>query len=72
MSTSKIIPLAKALQRITASYTGLGTSLCVKLTSQMVSRFAHLKDKSVVAISTLLDPLFKKIPFTDICAVEKM
>ncbi len=36
------------------------------------TRFACLEDKSVVAIATLLDPRFKKIPFTDICAVEKM
>ncbi len=39
----------------------------------MTTRFGPgLEDKSVLALATLLDPRFKKLPFTDHRAVERM
>ena len=38
----------------------------------MVTRFANIEEKGVIAVATLLDPRFKKIPFTSESLVEKM
>ena len=73
VSASKILPLARGLQRLTATHTGTCSALCDKLTSQMTTRFGpNMEEKTVMAIATLLDPRFKKIPFRDARAIDKM
>ena len=74
VSASKILPLARALQKLTATHAGgIGGMLSRELTAQMASRFGSgMEDKKVIAIATLLDPRFKKIPFHDRGAVERM
>ena len=73
VSASKIIPLARGLQKITASGRSGTSSLALRheLTAQMATRFANIEEKGVVAIATLLDPRFK-IPFSSDSAVERM
>lgn len=74
VSASKILPLARGLQKVTITNKSNGNCfhLCEKLMSQMKSRFANMEDKGVVAVSTLLDPRFKKIPFASESSIEKM
>ena len=76
VSASKVIPLARGLQKVTQSLTahstGIGLELCHKLTSQMASRFISIEDRSVLAIATILDPRFKKIPFSSDSTVQRM
>ena len=72
----KVIPLARGLQKVTQSITahstGIGLELCHKLTSQMASRFISIEDRSVLAKATILDPRFKKIPFSSDSTVQRM
>ena len=70
VSASKVLPLARALQRLTSGYVGIGSKLSDKLAEQMSTRFSNMEDKAVLAVATLLDPRFKKIPF--LSAVDKM
>jgi hypothetical protein len=66
VSSSVIIPLCKSLQRITASRTDSPAySLCEKLVEQMNRRFRYMDGNRVIAAATILDPRFKKLPFTD-------
>ena len=67
ISASRIIPLARGLQKLVntmSQSTYMGTALRQKLTEQMASRFQNLEEKGVLAIATLLDPRFEKIPFS--------
>ena len=71
ISASKIIPLSKALQRLTTSYTGSVSALCNKLTTNMRDRFLYMEENTIIASPTLLDPRFKKLAFTDKTAAER-
>ncbi len=69
LTASKIIPISRALQRFTSSNK---TTLSVNLTRQMAFRFpAGMEEVHLIALPTLLDPRFKKVPFTSRSAVEK-
>ena len=73
ISASKIIPLARGLQKITNSHsTIICSTLRFNLIAQMSTRFANLEEKMVIAIATLLDPRFKKITFTNPTVVQQM
>ena len=76
VSASKIIPLVRGLQKLTASncttQDGICSLLSQRLTSQMASRFQNLEEKIVIGIATLLDPRFKKIPFSNATAIQQM
>ena len=73
VSASKILPLAQGLQKLMTSYTGIGWMLAEKLIAQMSTRFgSNMEEKSVLAVATLLDTRFKKIPFSNNGAVERM
>lgn len=74
VSVSKILPLARGLQKVTMSNKndGICLELSEKLLSQMSHRFSNFEDKAVVAVGTLLDPRFKKIPFASETSVDKM
>ena len=71
ISASKIIPLSKALQLLTTSYTGSVSALCNKLTTNMRDRFLYMEENVIIASPTLLDPRFKKLAFTDKTAAER-
>ena len=71
VSASKIIPLARGLQKITASANNM-TPFHQELVSHMATRFTGIEEKHVTAIATLMDPRFKKIPFTSNGTVERM
>ena len=61
VSASKMIPLARGLQKITASTTSTQrTPFRQELTVQLANRFTGIEEKHVVAIATLLDPRLKK------------
>lgn len=69
VSASKIIPLARGLQKLVSCHLSTTTnsiikSLGEKLVAQMATRFGGLEDKPVLAMATLLDPRFKKVPFS--------
>ena len=73
VSASKIIPIARGLQKVITSLSaGICTGLCEKLISQMATRFRNLEEKGFIAIATLLDPRFKKIPFLNQSSVQQM
>ncbi|XP_011405235.1 PREDICTED: zinc finger BED domain-containing protein 1-like [Amphimedon queenslandica] len=62
VSSSKIIPLAKGLQRCSSnSNNKISEALC----SQMSGRFLNMEANVLIASATLLDPRFKKIGFSD-------
>ena len=71
VSASKIIPLARGLQKFTASDNNM-TPFHQELVLQMATRFIGIEEKYVTAIATLMDPRFKKIPFTSDGTVERM
>ena len=69
VSASKVIPLARGLQKLVTTHQSSSTDtiaqlLAEKLIAQMSNRFVGLEDKSVLAVATLLDPRFKKVPFS--------
>ena len=71
VSASKIIPVARGLQRITSQSISLFCSdLRDHLLSQMATRFSNLEEKHVIAIATLFDPRFKKVPFTNQSCIQ--
>ena len=73
VSASKILPLARGLQKLMTSYTDIGWMLAEKLIAQISTRFgSNMEEKSVLAVATLLDPRLKKIPFSNNGAVERM
>ena len=64
VSISKVIPLARSLQRITAASSS-SYSLKHELLSSMTRRFTNMEANYPLAASTLLDPRFKKLGFGD-------
>ena len=77
VSASKVIPLACGLQKLVLSHQSSTTDnisglLAEKLTTQMASMFGGMEEKPILAVATLLDPRFKKIPFSRNSTIEKM
>ena len=59
VSASKILPLARGLQRVTiANQNEVCHEICENLISQMATRFAKMEEKGVIAVATLLHPRF--------------
>ncbi|XP_031777405.1 zinc finger BED domain-containing protein 1-like isoform X1 [Nasonia vitripennis] len=70
---SLIIPIINCMkQKIcsTVSTTEVGELFKTKLQTAMANRFKNIEMCSLLAVSTLLDPRFKKIHFKDPCAVS--
>ena len=65
VSISKIIPLSKALQRLTVITDGVGGTLSEKLSARMRRKFLSIEENRLLANSTLLDPRLKKLAFAD-------
>ena len=64
LSISKIIPLARSLQHLTATNMS-HRPLKHELLASMAKRFTNIEANYTLAASTLLDPRFKKIAFGD-------
>ena len=62
VSVSKIIPLARSLQRITVGSV-VSPGIKNELVSQMRNRFVNMEGNVLLTKSTLLDPRFKKMGF---------
>lgn len=61
---SKIIPLARSLQLVVSKSTST-RPLKLELIEQMKQRFTSMEDNYMLAVSTVLDPRFKKLGFSD-------
>jgi len=70
ISLSKVIPIAKSLQQLTASGES-SLSLRQHLLTQMNRRFLNIESNSQLALACLLDPRFKKMAFSDAAALEE-
>ena len=66
VSISKIIPIARSLQRLTGNDASQGVNK--ELVAQMRQRFVNMEGNGVLAKSTLLDPRFKKLAFLNVGA----
>lgn len=64
VSISKVIPLARSLQRLT-SQSNLTLDLKHELLSSMSRRFTNMEANYTLTVSTLLDPRFKRLGFND-------
>ncbi len=60
LSVSKVIPLARSLQRLTVECVSSRSTLKQELLRSMAKRFTGLELHYSLAVSTLLDPRFKK------------
>ena len=69
LTISKLIPLARSLQQLTARAINskLGDGLCL----QMRRRFLNIESNQLLAASTLLDPRLKKLAFADVGAADQ-
>ena len=72
---SKVIPIATLLQQVTASsleapLPGPQSALKTALLQQMQQYFSTYENTYLLAVSTLLDPRFKRHAFTDNVALE--
>ena len=65
VSISKVIPLAKSLQRLTGAITEKDTPLVSNPSYKMRRRFTNIESARMLAMSTLLDPRMKKLAFSD-------
>lgn len=73
ISGSKIIPLSRALQRLTCS--GIKPEvqkLADILLHKMNRKFLNMEDNMLLAVPTLLDPRFKKIAFSNFGIAAKV
>ena len=71
LSVSKVIPLARSLQRLTVECVSSHGTLKQELLRSMAKRFTGLESHYSLAVSTLLDPRFKKIGFGDTSACNQ-
>ena len=71
LSVSKVIPLARSLQRLTVECVSSRSTLKQELLRSMAKRFTGLELHYSLAVSTLLDPRFKKIGFGDTTACNQ-
>ena len=69
-SSSKIILISKCLQNAMTTYLGK-RPLAERLVSDMRTHFLNMEENKLLALSTLLDPRFKKVAFTDKDAADK-
>ena len=69
-SGSKIIPISRCLQHLLSTQTTTHP-LAEHPVTEMRSRFLGMEDNKMLALSTLLDPRFKKLAFADRDAAEK-
>ena len=67
ISVSKVIPLARSLQRLTA---GVSFNLAKELTAQMNRRFANIEANYLLAVAAIVDPRYKKAAFSDLGSLE--
>lgn len=67
ISVSKVIPLARSLQRLTA---GGSSNLSKVLTSQMHRRFTNMEANFLLAVAALIDSRYKKAAFSDLGSLE--
>ena len=67
ISVSKVIPLARSLQRLTA---GRSLNLSKYLVSQMNRRFVNMESNFILSVAALIDPRYKKAAFSDLGALE--
>lgn len=71
---SKVIPIATLLQQVTsagiATLPGPQSALKNALITQMQQHFVNVENNYKLAVSTLLDPRFKRHAFTDAAALE--
>ena len=65
ISLSKLISMIRALQDCTNSNYGNSSVLCDQLKIQLQSRFSRLETIFLLGAATVLDPRFKKVPFSD-------
>ena len=70
LSVSKVIPLTRSLQCVTAECTSL-RALKQELLSSMARRFTNIEINYTLAVSTLLDPRFKKVGFGNASACSQ-
>ena len=70
LSVSEVIPLARSLQCVTAECTSL-RALKQELLSSMARRFTNIEINYTLAVSTLLDPRFKKVGFGNASACSQ-
>uniref|UniRef100_A0A1X7UJA9 BED-type domain-containing protein n=1 Tax=Amphimedon queenslandica TaxID=400682 RepID=A0A1X7UJA9_AMPQE len=69
-SGSKIIPISRCLQRL-VSTSVTSHSLAESLVTEMRARFLGMEENNLLTVSTLLDPRFKKLAFSDKDAAER-
>lgn len=69
-SVSKVIPLARSLEHLTAKLTK-DMPLVLELKAQMRRRFENLESSHLLALSTMLDPRLKKLALSDSGAVQQ-
>ena len=69
LTISKIIPLARSLQQLTAGSSS--SKLCDGLCVQMRRRFLNIESNHMLAASTILDPRLKKLAFADVAAADQ-
>ena len=68
VSVSLIVPLAKLLQQ---QYRSSDNTLGTCLSSELCRRFSSIETPYVMAVTTLLDPRFKKLPVSDHSNLEQ-
>ena len=68
VSVSMIIPLVKLLQQSMRSH--LSIPLAAELSSELTYRFSPIEEAYITAVTTLLDPRFKKLPFSTSSSAE--
>lgn len=69
LTISKIIPLARSLQQLTAGSSS--NKLCDGLCIQMRCRFLNIESNQMLAASTMLDPRLKRLAFSDVAAADQ-
>ena len=70
VSISLIIPLTKMLLKVVSSSPSV--PLQPLLQREIQRRFSQIEHRFTLAVSTLLDPQFKKLIFSDMAAVDKI
>ena len=67
---SKVIPLSKSLQQLTADVAGSSLCLGQNLLAEMNHRFRNIESNLLLAFPCILDPQFKKVAFSDAAALD--
>ena len=72
VTISKIIPLSRALQRLTVPTNGVCGMLSEKLLNRMARKFTGIEENLLLASATLIDPILKKLAFSDPAAADRV